>query len=166
LDESNVDNTNMTDTPWPKEQDGEILAALLGNESALQFVRDVSFLSHAYDDLIDKDKPVSDENIHAMVWKMMVSLPGNAFFQENRALLQPLIITGIINWRASIDMEQTGCTEQLMVAHVIRHSIGDVLLMALAIVGGPAHAAKHAHRMRLLVQTGSWAEYEKEHTNA
>jgi hypothetical protein len=152
--------------PWPSAQDGEWLSLMCGNQDAVQFVLDIAYWSHIYDDLIDRDKPVSDETIHKVMWKVMIGLPMNPFYRLHQDMLRPLIITGIINWHAANQMEQSGCTEQLRVAHVTRHSIGDIALMAMALAGGQDHAIKNAHRCRLLMQTGSWAQYRQEHSNA
>lgn len=152
--------------PWPPAQESEWLTLMCGNEDAVRFVKDIAFWSHVYDDLIDRDKPVKDQTIHTMMWKLMVALPMNAFYREHESMLRPVIINGILCWHAANDMEQTGAVEELRISHVIRHTIGDVALMAMALAGGQDHAIQNARRCRLLTQTGSWAQYREEHTNA
>lgn len=153
----------MTTPPWNPATDDELLQLLCGNSAAVRMVKDIAFLSHAYDDLIDRDKPVPVESIHALFWKVMVALPDNPFWREHQAQLVPVIATSILNWRAANEIERDGVEEELRVAHAIRYSIADVLLLAMAIAGGPAHAAAHARRARLAGQQDTWAHYLSEH---
>lgn len=152
--------------PWETCSDEALLEVLGGNADAAQFCRDISFISHIYDDLIDGDKPVPAEHIHALIWKTMLALPANPFYRANEAMLRPLLVTGILNWRAANQMEQSGCTEQLHIAHAIRYGIADAVLMSVALTRGQDYAAQHASRIRLMLQADTWAHYSKEHHHA
>jgi len=139
---------------------------MCGDADAVKFIDDIAYWSHVYDDLIDQDKPVAPDAIHTMMWKVMVALPMNPFYRKHEQMLRPLIINGIFNWHAANEMEASGSLEELRVSHVIRHSLGDIALMAMALTGGQEHAIKNARRCRLLMQTGSWAQYRQEHSHA
>lgn len=154
----------MSAPTWPPATDEELLQLLGGNADAVRVVKDLAFVSHAYDDLIDRDKPVPDEHIHALMWKLMVAIPTNPFWAANQQHLLPIAITGFLNWRAANDMQAGGDVEELRIAHAIRYSLGDVLLMAMTITCGPAHAAANARRARLALQQDTWASYLAEHS--
>lgn len=139
-----------------------ITELLCADRDAIAFYELVSKWSHTYDDLIDRDKPVSDEQVHKFVWMMLFDLPQNPFFARHHLTLRPLLMTGILNWVAANDMERSGDTEQLRIAHVIRYAVGDVLLAAMTITGGIEHARRHSARARLMLQDETWAHYRDE----
>lgn len=141
----------------------ELLREMLcGDDDAVRFYLDIARGSHVYDDLIDGDKPVSPEAVHALFWRMLFELPLNPFFVAHQATLRPVIMTGILNWIAANDMEQSGSTEELRVAHVIRYSVGDILLASMVLTGGIEHAKANARRARLMLQDETWQHYLQE----
>jgi hypothetical protein len=139
---------------------------MAGNADAVQMVQDIAFASHIYDDLIDCDKKTTQEQIHALMWKMLIALPMNPFYRQHEAMFRPLLITGILNWRAANEMEKTGDLEELHISHVTRYAIADVAIMAMALAGGQDHAVANTRELRLLSQQDTWANYHKEHTHA
>ena len=147
--------------PW----DGQVASfeeLFLGNTDAIHFMSVVSRWSHLYDDLIDGDKEIDPEFIHAVMWDIMVGLPSNKFYITHAASLTPIMATGIINWRGANEMERNGCKEELYISHATRYSVGDVALMAMALLGGPMHAAMYARDARLSFQRDTIAHYLEE----
>jgi hypothetical protein len=145
---------------WTPEAERELLC---GNADAAAFLHELNAWSHTYDDLIDGDKPMSPERIHRLMYSLWIAVPGNPFYQQYRHLLTPVILTGIRNWQAANQMERSGCEEQLRVAHVIRYSIIDVVLLVVEICGGYDHVTKNAARVRLMFQADTWEHYRSEH---
>lgn len=135
---------------------------LCGDGDAVDFYRCVSHCTHTYDDLVDKDKPVSQGDLHAFVWRLLFELPLNPFFDKHQHTLRPLLMTGILNWIAANDMERSGSCEELRVAHVIRYSAGDILLASMVLTGGIEHARTNARRARLMLQDETWLHYSTE----
>ena len=143
----------------------ELLRELLcGDEAAMAFYRCVANMSHTYDDLIDGDKTVSPQELHNFVWTALFELPMNPFFDRHQGVLRPLLMTGILNWIAANEMETSGSTEELRVAHVTRYAAGDVLLAAMTLTGGIDHARCNARRARLSLQDETWGHYSTEKT--
>ena len=149
--------------PWETFSDAALLELMCGNTDAARMVIDLAQCSHAYDDLIDRDKPVEDATVHGLMWKLLVSLPVNPFFRQHQDTIRPVLITGILNWHAATGMEKTGCAEQLHIAHATRYALADVILLCMAIVGGHEHAMRNAQRARLMAQADTWAHYSTEH---
>lgn len=137
---------------------------LCHNADAVALYLHVARWSHTYDDLVDKDKPVSPEALHVFVWRMLFDIPLNPFFAANQTILRPLLMTGILNWIASNEMEASGEKEQLRVAHVIRYSGADVLFACMVLTGGIAHARLNACKARLMIQDETWLHYVTEKT--
>lgn len=149
--------------PWETYTEAAALELLGGNVDALRFVQDISHWTHFYDDLIDRDKPVSDAAVHENMWRLVVSIPTNAFFRAHQDVLRPVIVTGILNWQAANDIEREGSVEELRIAHTLRYSIADVLLLCMTLTCGREAAMKNARRARLMCQNDTWANYSSEH---
>ena len=156
----------MTSAPWETYSEQALLDLLLGDHDAARMMLDVAEVSHVYDDLIDGDKTVTPDKVHALVWKLLVSLPTNPFFTKHETVLRPLMIAGILNWQAANQMEQSGSVEELRISHAIRYSIADMLTVSMVLLGGHEYAMKNARRARLLGQNDTWANYLSEHTHA
>lgn len=149
--------------PWELFSHEALSELLCGNQDAVRCVRDIARCSHVYDDLIDRDKPVGDQAIHDLIWTLLIALPVNPFYRDHQHVIRPVLITGILNWKAATDIEREGCREELRVAHVLRYAIADVLLICMEITGGHEHAMRHARRARLMSQADTWANYSSEH---
>lgn len=154
-----MDNT----PPWETYSEAACLELFCGDRAALEFMQMIAAWSHVYDDLIDDDKPVEADAIHATMWNLLVVIPTNPFYRQNEALLRPVLATAILNWRAANDMEASGSVEQLRVAHVRRYSLNDLALICMEVCGGHAHAVKNAARAVLMFQHDTWAHYKAEH---
>ena len=150
--------------PWETFTPEALAELLCGNADAIRCVQTIARCSHTYDDLIDRDKPVADDSIHDLIWSLLVALPVNPFFRAHQDVIRPVLITGILNWKAATDMERGGCTEELRIAHALRYAVADILLICMEIVGGHEHAMRHARRARLMAQADTWAHYRSEHT--
>ncbi len=153
----------MNTPPWPISTRERLLEALRGNTDAADMVDALARCSHIYDDLIDQDKPVPDDAVHELVWRLLIELPGNPFYRQHQDAIRPVLVTAILNWKAATDIEADGGEEELRLAHVMRYALADVLLLAMTIVGGRAWAMAHAREARLMVQADTWAHYRNEH---
>lgn len=152
-----------TAPPWETYSEAGLLELMRGNADAARFIVDIAQCSHAYDDLIDRDKPVPDATVHGLIWKLLVSVPTNPFFRQHQDTIRPVLITGILNWKAATDMEATADLEELHIAHALRYALADVVLLCMAILGGHQYAMDNARRARLMGQADTWAHYVSEH---
>lgn len=135
---------------------------LCGDKNAADFYLQVARWSHTYDDLVDGDKVLTAEHLHTFVWRMLFGIPLNPFFVAHQDTLRPLLMTGILNWIAANEMEQSKKTEELRVSHIIRYSVGDILLASMVLTGGVEHARANARRARLAIQDETWLHYATE----
>lgn len=149
--------------PWPTCTQEMLLTLLCGNLDAVHMMQALSRCSHIYDDLIDGDKPVPTDAVHELVWRLLVELPVNPFYRQHQDAIRPVLITAILNWQAANDIERDGSEEELHISHALRYALADVLLIAMTIVGGRAHAMAHARAARLSVQNDTWSHYRSEH---
>jgi len=110
---------------------------------ALAFLRDMAQAMHCFDDLVDRDKRISDGEIIDVLWKVLVAIPSNPFYREHEAVLQPIVANAIINWRIATHIERCEPTTEtdLQTAFIIRSSYVDLVTMAAMLIDGPDWAA-------------------------
>lgn len=138
--------------------------AFKGDADAVALAFMIARVSHVWDDLIDKDKPVADADVNEAFWLALVQIPANAFYRRFGEELRPVMASGILNWIAATDIERRKPSlEALQVAHVIRYSVSDVLVLMAALCGGASWAFEVAAELRLRCQKNGFLDYVKEH---
>lgn len=140
-----------------------LLDYLLGNTVAAEFCEEVLHVAHFWDDLIDKDKTVDDERINSSMWRALVELPRNAFYQAHFNQLHPVLMVAMASWMSATRFERDpeACTDKLRVAYAIRSDYLNVLVMAGIIVGGPAYGLRMADALREIFHKEGFPAYRK-----
>ena len=119
-----------TDLQWWLE------IAFQGNRDALRFASLMVEAAGLWDDLIDKDQVIPPEEINRIMERLFVELPLNRFYSENFLALHPLIVAGILGWRASCELERTGAPHDLELAYGLRYTAAHILAQAALICHG------------------------------
>jgi hypothetical protein len=118
------------------EQQQLLYQVVRGHPDAAEFCITLVEVLHLWDDLIDKDKPVSPEAINKAFWQALVELPRNRFYQEHFHDLIPCLMTAIQNWHAANGMEETGSELDKEIAFILRSSYADIVIQAAHLTGG------------------------------
>lgn len=108
------------DTPEWRAQRNAKLYEWVQDEEAVAFITTYANICEVWDDLIDKDKPVSDAQINRAFMQAVVSLPCNEFFIRHRAQILPLIVSGANAWADATAMERHGTENQKVFSYVLR----------------------------------------------
>lgn len=141
-----------------------------GNTDAIQFCAMIVDMVAVYDDVIDKDNENhTDLAVHSMMHNALFGLPYNKFYQANFALLNPLLMNSIANWRIANELEAMSKTvkddgtnysyEDLSISFIIRSSYADILRMVAFITGGDAHSIQAGIEIRRYVHAEGLAAY-------
>lgn len=109
---------------------------LLGNVEAVQFVVRVFRALHVWDDLIDRDKPLTDDEINSVFWDLLVVLPTDPFYTRNIALLNSTLVNAIVNWHIANRLEREGDDKDKSIAFILRGAYIDILSASAFVVGG------------------------------
>ena len=144
------------------EKEQKLLSLLLGNTAAFDFCWKIAALSECWDDLIDKDKPMSDQTINAAFYDALVAIPSNAFYQKHFDLLQPVISNVIVQWLASNEMVKSGVPIQIERAHFLRYLGVSVWVQAAFIIGGSNYAVEVTPQMWEMTTQESLMEFNNE----
>lgn len=115
-----------------------------GNRPAIDFWMTLYRIAHIYDDLIDKDRDIPDQDVHDLIWLMLVDVQDNLFYQQHYHQLKPLMVNALIAYRASVRYEQEHDEQGQELGHVLRYAVGNVMVNAIYLCGGEAHANRHA----------------------
>jgi len=135
--------------------------AMRDDMDAVGLVLSVVKITDIWDNLIDKDKPVTDEEINQVFWMMLVEMPRNPAFRRYQLDITTVMSTGIINWHVANKL-QTGDDHAKQIAHVIRYSISDIALYLASAIGGAEWAAEVGPELRLRSQKDKLENFMKE----
>lgn len=127
---------------------------------AVAFIDTLFGILHVVDDLTDQDKPVTITQVHDALWHALITLPRNAFYAANFALLNGTLQTAILNWHAANRMEVTEATNAKEVAFVLRSSYNDLITVCAWIIGGDEWARKVAYEVRLYASDEGFQAYQ------
>lgn len=132
---------------------------LKGHQPAMDFVWSIFTICHVWDDLIDRDRHVTDEEIQTAFWQAVVTLPTNPFYVQHFATLYPVFVTTIVNWRAATAMERRGEEADREIAFILRAGYADLLTMSALLVGGVEWSIRVTPEIRQWMHEESYAEY-------
>jgi len=90
---------------WRELRNIKLLEWFDGDQSAVEFIVALSSVAELWDDLTDKDKTPSQEEINTVFWNALVALPTNEFFNTHKHFLMPLIIQSVNAWHDSVELE-------------------------------------------------------------
>lgn len=109
-----------------------------------------------WDDLIDKDKQVTDEQIHRAFWLANVEIPRNVFYRQHFDVLNPLVIQAIMNWQIANELEKTNPSE---ISFIIRSDYANIFVMCAMLIGGPEYAKQAGQEIRTIVHDEGLQSY-------
>jgi len=134
-----------------------------GDHNALQFAHILEELSHTWDDLVDKDKPVTEQQINTAFMHCLVHLPANPFYRKIQDSIFPMWITVVSGYEAANHYEQTKDAHGLEIAHGLRYAAGNILAYAIHVCVGPEKAREYVPQMWKAVFFERFDAYRKEH---
>jgi len=138
-----------------------LMHAVRGDESAFEFCKMIVKIASTWDDLVDKDKPVSTEDINDVMQMALLYLPNNQFYRRNVDSLLPVMQQSAINWHIANKLaEQQGIAREI--AHVMRYAAADILVYAAALKGGIGWARVVGPELRLRCQKENYQAFDKE----
>ena len=102
-------------------------------DMAVDWLMDLWDTIQVFDDIVDGDE-VSRQDMLEIVVKSLVTMPTNPFYAANVSVLQPIIATAILKWKAADDVELAGEADEK--SFVWRASYYDVILTVVLLCHG------------------------------
>lgn len=103
---------------WRAIRDQKLLQ-WTGDQAAVWFIKQFGDVCEVFDDLVDKDKPVTDADLARTLFAVMTEIPLNPFFDKYKWQLVPIIVTGINAWLDANKLEK-GSQNDKVFAYVLR----------------------------------------------
>jgi len=136
-----------------------------GNQDAVRFCIDITFIAHVWDDLIDKDNIRTNEDISNAFKAALIDIPSNHFYLANINELRPLMLNAIFQWQDANKLEAGGNYHDKHMAFMLRASIVQIFSYCAYLCGGPAWINEVGPDIRRLYEEDLF-EYLKEFDNA
>lgn len=143
------------------EQEGK-LEWFGGNQDALNMYRMFIDMTHVWDDLVDKDKEVSEDDINRAFLIALVYLPANPFYRSIQHAIMPMMITTISAYHTANHFEKTKDLHGLEIAHGLRYAAGHIIAYAVNACIGPDKAKEVMHEVWKDVVFERFDDYKKE----
>ena len=142
----------------PRPDERQFLNEVLqGCAPAVEFCEQLFRISQLLDDLIDKDKPVSDATITRAFWVALIELPANPFYRQHELYLRPLMASALQDWTDATSMERAGDQHGKHLAFVLRDQLTAVVIQCAYLIGGygwmqevSEHIRRHFHEDTLV----------------
>ena len=119
-----------------------------GNGDAKRYLSLFAYTVRVFDDLIDKDYPVTDKQICRSFFILMAELWLNPFFIRNHKILISLHIVAVNAFLDSnIWMEDDEVLKRIY-AHVMKDFVNEILVMVSFLTGGYKNMRRFSLEMR------------------
>jgi len=134
-----------------------------GNQDALNVYHAFADLAHIWDDLIDKDKPVSADEINRAFLTCLVYLPANPFYRSIQEQILPMWLVVVSAYETANSFEKNKDPHGIEIAHGLRYAVGNILAYAVHVCVGPEKAKEVLPDMWKTIFYERFDEYRKEH---
>ena len=141
----------MTDIEKDRQLREKLNYFFKGNLAAVEMCMQLTFIAHVWDDLIDKDKVLTDHEISTAFRILLVDLPYNPFYTDHIVDLRPLIMNVILQWWDANVLER-GSDHDRHMAYMLRASFLQIFNYCAYLIGGPDWAGEVGPDMRRLYE--------------
>jgi hypothetical protein len=119
---------------WRKIRDVK-MREWIQDEWALKFVLDYSDAVELWDDLIDKDKEIDEQQVMRVFTNLLTAMPLNPFFNQHKSVFIPLIQASINAWFDSLNLEKGSDNDKAM-AYMLRWYSHEAFIYTIFITRG------------------------------
>lgn len=144
-----------------KTDDPLIQQATLGDPYAAHCLAWLVSIAHLWDDLIDKDKSVTDSDINKVFMVLLTELPKNPWWLTNSQQMIPVIQMAVTNWHLATATERGKNNLPYEFSFICRSTYADLFAMTAMICGGEAHALDIAQKVRARAHQEGFKQYQQ-----
>ena len=134
----NVEKLNTVpafDTPeWLKLRDQKFME-WFDDESAVQFAQIVGQSAELFDDILDRDADINQNQVFHLMNALWVTLPNNKFWQTYRGFLTPILLMSLNAWLVANKLE-SGTSNDRVYAYTTRNLTLQILPMMVYALHG------------------------------
>jgi len=119
-----------------------------GDEAAYDFMCRFYIWFHAFDDLIDHDKPQTLRELLKAHFGLIVSLSCNEFYLKHKAVLLPVILSSSMSFESSEQLREDPDVLRRIASQVLKSQYQDIFFQVAWCVGGYDHMAAMNEKWR------------------
>ena len=134
-----------------------------GNQDALNMFRAFVDLSHIWDDLIDRDKPVPADAVNRAFLTCLVYLPANPFYRAIQDQILPMWLVVVSAYETANTFEKQKDAHGIEIAHSLRYAAGNIIAYAVHVCLGAQEAKNVLPEVWKAVFYERFDDYRKEH---
>ena len=134
-----------------------------GNQDALNAYRMFVDLAHLWDDLVDKDKEATEDDINNAFLICLVYLPANPFYRSIQEQVLPMWLTVVSAYQTANKFERDKDPHGIEIAHGLRYAAGNIVAYMIYVCVGPEKAKEFLPDMWKDVFFERYDDYRKEH---
>jgi len=106
------------------------------NVFAVKFCMDMIYIAHLWDDLVDKDKNRTSEDISTAFKIIIVGIGENPFYTSNYLILKTTLINIILQWEDANVLEKSENEHDVQMSWMLRAGIIQLISTCAFLVGG------------------------------
>jgi hypothetical protein len=134
-----------------------------GNQDALNMYRMFVDLAHLWDDLVDKDKEATEDDINNAFLICLVYLPANPFYRSIQEQVLPMWLVVVSAYQTANKFERDKDAHGIEIAHGLRYAAGNIVAYMVYVCVGPEKAKEFLPEMWKNVFFERYEDYRKEH---
>jgi len=134
-----------------------------GNQDALNAYRMFVDLAHLWDDLVDKDKEATEDDINNAFLICLVYLPANPFYRSIQEQILPMWLVVVSAYQTANKFERDKDDHGIEIAHGLRYAAGNIVAYMVYVCVGPEKAKEFLPEMWKNVFFERYEDYRKEH---
>ena len=143
--------------------DAERLEWFGGNKDGLDMLNMLIYITHIWDDLVDKDKEISEDSINKVFAMCLIYLPMNNLYRQIQYQIIPMWITIISAYETANQFEREKEEHGIEIAHSLRYATGNIIAYAIYACVGPDKAKQYLPIMWKNLFFERFEDYRKEH---
>jgi hypothetical protein len=137
-----------------------------GDQNAYNLFQMFIELSHTWDDIVDKDKDVSEDQVNNAFLIALVYMPSNPFYQRIQSAILPMWIPVVSAYKTANKFEQDKDEHGIEIAHNLRYAAGYIISYMVHVCVGYEKAQEFMPDVWKAVVFERFDDYRKEHLNA
>ena len=134
-----------------------------GNQDGVVMMEAMRTLAHIWDDLIDRDKQVSSEDVNKAFHIALVELPMNPLYQFIQKEVAPMWLTTILAYDTANRFEKAKDAHGIEIAHNLRYAAGHIIAYAVHVCVGTEKAREYLPEIWKIIVAERFEDYSKEH---
>lgn len=111
-----------------------------GNHDALNMYRMFVDLAHVWDDMVDKDKSLTEDQVNNAFLIALCYLPANPFYQQIQQAVLPMWLTVVSAYQTANTLEKEKDPRVLEISHMLRYAAGNIVAYAVHVCVGAEKA--------------------------